>query len=248
MDNRQRDPPETSPPPDDSTQPTGQGPDPLATEAALRVVIDTALAAVVTMDQDGRATGWSARAQEVFGWSRDDVLGKEVAGFLIPAAYREAHRNGLARYFETGEGPVLGQVLELSAMHRDGHEFPVEIRISPTMHVGEQTTFIAFIADITERRRTAENLDALYQQAHDTKEAMTSLISVIAHDVRTPLLVIAAYAELLQNGSYGAAPERWNEPLQIIATKTREVSGLVDKMLGDTRLDAARDDSNPPAV
>jgi PAS domain S-box-containing protein len=214
-----------------ASRPTPESTDPLATEAALRVVIETALAAVVTMSQDGLVTGWNAKAQEVFGWPKREVIGRQLVDFLVPPAYRDAHTKGIAHYKATGEGPVLGQVLELSAMHQRGHEFPVEIRISPAVNVGDQTTFIAFIFDITERKRAAERMAALYEEARAASEELASLINTIVHGVRTPLMVIAAYTELMQSGSYGEVPERWDEPIRTIATNAEEVSELVDKML-----------------
>lgn len=128
-----------------------------ASEARVRLIINTALDAVITMDAGGSVTGWSRQAESMFGWSREEMLGKSLADHIIPTQYREAHTEGLARYHETGEGPVLKTRIELTAQHRDGHEFPIELAISP---IPKQATveFSAFVRDITERQKIESEL------------------------------------------------------------------------------------------
>src|SRR5207245_11702403 len=74
---------------------------------------------------------------------------------VIPPQYREAHTKGLKRYLATGEGPLLNKRIEITACHRDRHEFPVELTISP-LRSGEAGTISAFVRDITERKRAEE--------------------------------------------------------------------------------------------
>ncbi|HEY1420010.1 MAG TPA: PAS domain S-box protein [Candidatus Dormibacteraeota bacterium] len=123
-------------------------------EAHLRLIVDTALSAVVTMDESGAITAWNRRAESTFGWKADEVVGRNMAEVIIPESLRSAHREGIQRYMATGEGPVVGKVLELAALHRNGHEFPVELSISqPAAHEGGGVTFVGFIRDITDRKR-----------------------------------------------------------------------------------------------
>jgi PAS domain S-box-containing protein len=93
----------------------------------LQAIIDNSLNAIVTMNAKGIVTGWNPQAESTFGWTSEEILGKALADTIIPEQYRNAHRNGLTHYLATGEGPVLGKVLDLSALHKSGHEFPVEI-------------------------------------------------------------------------------------------------------------------------
>lgn len=120
----------------------------LGVDAAL--ILDTSHEAFVAMDVDGRIVAWNRAAEELFGWPRDEVLGTELAGVIVPEHLREAHRRGLAKYLETGEGPVLESRLELPALHRDGHEFEVEITIS-AVTAGSGRFFHAFLHDVSER-------------------------------------------------------------------------------------------------
>ncbi|GAC1340131.1 MAG: hypothetical protein NVSMB29_08570 [Candidatus Dormibacteria bacterium] len=119
----------------------------------VRTIIDGALDAVVTMNELGSVTEWSRSAEELFGWSREEVLGATLSELIVPPSLRSAHNAGLAHFRSTGEGPVLNQILELSAVRRDGEEFPVELAISRAMVTPAGTTFIGFIRDVSDRRR-----------------------------------------------------------------------------------------------
>jgi hypothetical protein len=79
---------------------------------------------------------------------------------LIPPSYREAHERGFKKYLETGEGPVLGQTIEITAMHRDGHEFPVELSISPAARSRSKALFVGFMRDITRELRRRQFAEA----------------------------------------------------------------------------------------
>ncbi len=136
----------------------------------LASIFDSALDAVVTMDAGGQITDWNPIAETIFGWSKSEVVGRSVADTIMPKRYRQAHNAGLRHFLATGDGPVLNQRLELAALHRDGHEFPIELSISATLS-GSSHIFSAFIRDITERQRTVEALrasEARYRQIVET--------------------------------------------------------------------------------
>lgn len=96
-------------------------------------------------------------AEVTFGWTRAEAVGRRLADTVIPPHYRDAHSHGLARYLATGEGPVLGQRLELEGRHRDGREFPVELTIW-AVGAGSEVSFNALLHDVSERRRREEEL------------------------------------------------------------------------------------------
>ncbi len=134
-----------------------------ASEHRTREILQTAHDAFVAMDCDGLITDWNPQAQASFGWSRDEVLGHELAETIIPERDRAAHRRGLARFLATGEGSILGQRLQLRALHRDGHEFAIELTISP-LQSADGWSFNAFARDITERTAAEQLLERQRQQ------------------------------------------------------------------------------------
>ncbi len=125
----------------------------------LAAVIRSALDAVVSMDELGRIIAWNPQAETLFGWTAYEAVGRPLVETIVPPAYRAAHTAGLARYLATGEHTVLNQRIEVSAMHRDGREFPVELSIAP-LSVDGRPSFSAFIRDITERRRSEKTTSA----------------------------------------------------------------------------------------
>lgn len=123
--------------------------------ATLRAVLETALDAVIVMRTDGTIADWNGHAEEIFGWSRDEAMGRPLSELIIPPIHREAHMIGLRHYLETGTGPVLNRRIEISALHKDSHELLVELSITPSGQNGE-CVFIGFLRDISDRKR-AEN-------------------------------------------------------------------------------------------
>ncbi len=134
-------------------------------------IIETSSAAFVAMNRSGAIADWSRRAEETFGWAREEALGRPLVNTIVPPAYRGAHQAGLERYLATGEAPILGQRMEVSALHRDGHVFPVELTVWATEDDGE-TLFNAFVQDITERRRGEEAIARLAAIVETAQEAI----------------------------------------------------------------------------
>jgi PAS domain S-box-containing protein len=118
----------------------------------MQVIIDTSPSAVITADEGGLITGWNRKAEEIFGWSHDEAVGRTLTGTVIPRRYRDAHQRGLTRFIETGEGKLIGRTLEMTALHRDGRELPIEISVSATSRSGARVAFVAFVTDISQRR------------------------------------------------------------------------------------------------
>jgi PAS domain S-box-containing protein len=131
-------------------------------ERRTRQILDTAHEAFVSIDSEGRILDWNPQAEQTFGWSRDEAIGRELAETIIPPRYREDHRRGIKRFLETGEGPVLNQHLELTALHREGHELPVELTISPLLGASGYR-FHAFLRDITERKQAELYFEAQHE-------------------------------------------------------------------------------------
>lgn len=146
-----------------------------ANEERTRLIIETALDAVVTMDGTGAIVGWSPQADQVFGWTRADTLGRPLADTIIPERYRDAHRAGLKRFLATGEGPVLNSRLEITALHRDGREFPIELSITP-LRIGGTVSFSAFIRDISDRKRIEQALLESQQHYRMLAESLPHLV------------------------------------------------------------------------
>jgi diguanylate cyclase (GGDEF)-like protein/PAS domain S-box-containing protein len=131
-----------------------------ASDRQLRDMLDAALDAHVVMDARGRITRWNAQAEAMFGWRREEVVGKELADTLIPPALRDAHRVALSHYLKTGDGPILNRRVELEALRKNGIAFPVELTVTP-IGTADGPAFSAFLRDISERRQVDQQLRRL---------------------------------------------------------------------------------------
>jgi PAS domain S-box-containing protein len=142
-------------------------------EERARLIIDTALDAVVTIDDSGRIVGWNHQAEVVFGWQADEVSGRSLSEIIIPERLRESHEHGMARFRAKGDGPVLGKRIEVSAIRRGGEEFPVELAIT-ALPGATRTLFSAFLRDITDRKKAESDLR---RHAEDLEQAQASLVT-----------------------------------------------------------------------
>ncbi|WHZ26651.1 MAG: PAS/PAC sensor hybrid histidine kinase [Nitrospira sp.] len=150
-----------------------------AAEAALlqsqernRAIVDTALDGVITIDAAGIVTEWNAQATAIFGWTREEAMGKLLSDTIIPERDHESHARGIREYLKTGVGPVLNRRIEIAARHKEGHEFPVELAVSPA-RIGEAYIFSAFVRDITDRRQAERRLASQYAVTRVLSEALT---------------------------------------------------------------------------
>ncbi len=135
----------------------------------LRLILDSAHEAFVSIDAEGRVLLWNRAAADTFGWSEQDAVGRSLSELIIPERYRDAHAEGLRRFLATGQGNLVNRRFEIEALHRDGHEVPVELTIAPMVIEG-RTVFNAFMHDISERRdldAAAHRLAAIVESSQD---------------------------------------------------------------------------------
>jgi len=199
-----------------------------AAEAALlqsqertRAIVETALDGLVTIDASGVVTDWNSQAAAIFGWSPEEAFGQRLADLIIPSRDREAHERGLRHYLASGETHILNRRIEVLALHRSGHEFPVELAISP-VRIGETIFFSAFIRDITERRESEGKLRESELRYRSVVNALDEGVVVIDAD------------GVLRTGN--ASAER------ILGLSLKELTG---RSLGDERWQTIREDGSP---
>lgn len=136
-----------------------------------QAIIDTALDAAIQMDDQGRITGWNKQATLMFGWERDEAIGRLLHETIIPERYREAHWKGLQRLLAGGEPRVLNTRFEVEGLHREGHTLSIELAITK-VKTNDQFEFSAFIRDVTQRRREEEQLRLAAKVFENTNETI----------------------------------------------------------------------------
>jgi PAS domain S-box-containing protein len=130
-----------------------------ASEARTRAILEAALECIVTMDDRGCVVEFNPAAERTFGYSRDNIIGREMAELIVPPRLRDRHRQGLQRYLDTGNAVVLNRRIEIIGMRSDGSEFPVELAITRIPLPGSPI-FTGYLRDITERKQAEQELRA----------------------------------------------------------------------------------------
>ncbi|MBR9991240.1 MAG: PAS domain S-box protein [Gemmatimonadetes bacterium] len=155
-----------------------------AAEARLRTIIDSSLDAIITIDADSVITGWNRQAELMFGWSASEAHGRTLSDTIIPEQHRDAHRRGVARHISTGETRIMNRRIEITALRRDGEEFPVELTVS-TSRAGSSVLFSAFVRDISEQKLAASRISAehavtrILAESHTLDKAAPRILSAI---------------------------------------------------------------------
>src|SRR6266705_198895 len=153
-------------------------------EMLYRGILDTALDCIITMGADGRILEFNSAAERVFGFNRDEAIGKELAELIIPPRMREQHRRGLAHYLKTGEGPVIGKRIEIAGVRKDASEILVELAIT-ALKIDSSPVFTAYLRDITQhvrndRRRLAQyTVASLLAGSWTLEEASSAILQTI---------------------------------------------------------------------
>ncbi len=204
-----------------------------------RAILETALDAIVSMDDRGRIIEFNPAAERTFGVPRADAIGRDLAALVIPARFRDDHRAGLRAYLSTGRGPFMDRRIETTALRADGREFPVELSI--TRVSADPPIFTGFVRDVTERAEAERERRRLLERELDARgeaeaanRAKDEFLATLSHELRTPLNAIVGWTRMLLDGAVDEATER--RALQIIERNAQTQVQLVADILDVSRI------------
>jgi two-component system sensor histidine kinase/response regulator len=207
-----------------------------ASERRYHQILESALDAFVGMDSSGLITDWNAQAEATFGWLRSEAMGQVLSQTIIPESYRDAHERGLRHFLTSGKGPVLNKRIEIPGLHRDGREFPVELTIS-AIGGGGTHRFAAFVRDITERRRSEQELLAAKEAAEQSNQAKSEFLANMSHEIRTPMNGILGMTELVLDT---ALTVEQREHLGLVRLSAESLLLIINDILDFSKIEAGK--------
>lgn len=148
-----------------------------------QLIIDNALDAVIAINKEGNILEWTGQATSIFGWHKEEVLGKELGQIIVPEQHRSAHNEGMKRLLASGQSRILNKRIEITGLHKQGHEFPIELSIVQFEDNG-QSTFSAFVRDLTEIKKKEEEIKLKERYISETNK---SLYELKLHALRSKL-------------------------------------------------------------
>jgi|GEM_PF-4381285 len=203
-------------------------------ERRKSATLETALDAIITIDEAGRIVEWNPAAEQLFGWGKDEMLGEVMSEHIIPPEFREAHRAGLARLLQTGEPRILDQRLQLKALRRGGEEFQCELAIT-RLPAEKGSLFTAFMRDVSDRLEAERKLREAKELAESASRAKSDFVATMSHEIRTPLNAILGMGELLAQTSLDLEQSDY---LKTIASGGGVLLSLVNEFLDLAKVEA----------
>lgn len=203
------------------------------TTSSLAAIMATSLDGVVATDEHGTVIGWNANAEAIFGYTAVEALRQPMDELIIPASSRSAHNHGMNRYLTTGKVHILGSRVKMTALHKEGHEFSVELSVMITSKVGNKC-FVAFIRDLTAEIAAKDKIEILQNELLHLNRlnAMGTAAAMIAHELNQPLAAatnyLSACQRLLQNS--GSQDDNIDLAINGVQDAIKTAAGIVKEV------------------
>ena len=208
-------------------------------EERYRIVAETASDAIISVDESSKILFINRAAEKIFGYSVEEMTGKPLT-MLMPHSLRPEHLAGIEHYIETGERRLDWERIEVSGLHRDGYDFPLELSFGESNQNGKRI-FIGIARDVTERRQAEAERERLLlreqearRKAEEANRLKDEFLATVSHELRTPLNAILGWASMLGRGQLNDLQAV--QAIEIIERNTRAQVQLVEDLLDVSRI------------
>jgi PAS domain S-box-containing protein len=206
----------------------------VAIDRTFQAVAEIVTEAVVSADSRGSIIYVNKGGERLFGWDAQQLAGRPVT-VLLPARFHDSARRGLLRYITIEPAEAFGNVLELIALHKDGHEFPIELSLA-RWDDGPGRYFTAIVRDVTERKRRDEELRAINAQLEVTNQELETFSYSVSHDLRAPIRAIDGFSAILEQDYAEKLDSRGRDCLNRVRAAAQRMYTLIDALLTLSRV------------
>ncbi len=204
-------------------------------EARKHAILETSLDPIITINAAGQITEFNRAAEQVFGYPRQEVIGRTPSELLFPPADSPSQQNRIERYLQSGEGSQLGRRMEVTARRANGELFPAEMTMTLSQEHGEPVlTF--FVRDISQRKQAEEEQARYAAELERSNKELEQFAYIASHDLQEPLRKIRTFGDRLQMKCDQQLDEVGRECLARMQDAAQRMQRLIDGLLTLSRV------------
>jgi PAS domain S-box-containing protein len=207
-------------------------------EKKFRTISLSALDAIIMIENSGSVSYWNPAAERIFGYGKEEIIGRNLHDILAPSRYLEVVRKAFPQWQKTGEGEAVGKLMEFSAIRKDGHEIPVEMALA-SVQIGNAWNAIAIMRDISERKKFEKELLEARDRADRASRAKSEFLANMSHEIRTPMNAIIGFSELMKGR---VKDDKSEEYLKGILAGGKNLLALIEDILDLSKIEAGKMD------
>ncbi len=205
-------------------------------EEKFRVLTDSVQDAIIMMDNDGKVSYWNRAAELIFGYSSLEIIGRPLHEILAPKRHEEIFQKKFPDFKRFGKGLALGKRVELSAVRKNGQEFPVELSLSAFL-LDYKWHAVGIVRDITERKDYEHEIYKAKKAAESANRAKSEFLANMSHEIRTPMSGILGFSEIIKQECPDPAVQ---EKADIIYRSGTGLLELINDILDLSKIEAGR--------
>lgn len=208
----------------------------------LQTLLDSTIDSVITINQAGIIENYNKAAVKLFGYEPNEIIGQNITR-LMPASYRDMHKLGMARFLSTEQSRIIGQAVELEALHKNGHVLPIELTLSHFKWEG-QHLFTGIARDISQQKAEQQALLDAKREAERANNAKSEFLSAMSHELRTPLNGVLGFAQLLLSDKEKALSAQQNKQVRQIIHCGEHLLSLINDVLELAKIESGQIDTS----